>query len=193
MEAATHVKHRVALKLGYGCGLRVSELAHLRVGDLDFTRGTVFVRQAKGKKDRIVMLPRSVIGELKGYLAIYRPRDFVFEGREPGCPLTIRTFQAVFHRALERAGVDYDGGIHGLRHAFATHLLEGGTDLKMIQALLGHASYKTTERYARVATHRMAAVVSPLDRMLSNENGRNDAQLVRTTCGPEGLVRKGSH
>jgi integrase/recombinase XerD len=174
-------------------GLRVSELAHLRVGDLDFVRGTVFVRQAKGNKDRIVMLPHSLIAELKGYLAAYRPRDFVFEGGEPGRPLTTRTFQAVFHRALERAGVEYDGGIHGLRHAFATHLLEGGTDLKMIQALLGHASYKTTERYARVATHRMAAVVSPLDRVASNGNGRNDAQLVRTACGTGGVVRRGSH
>ncbi|MEO6095881.1 MAG: tyrosine-type recombinase/integrase [Fibrobacteria bacterium] len=193
MEAASHVKHRLALKLAYGCGLRVSELAHLRIGDVGFTRGTVFIRQAKGNKDRIVMLPHSLIGELKGYLSDYRPRNFVFEGSEPGKPLTTRTFQAVFHRALESAGVDYQGGIHGLRHAFATHLLEAGTELKMIQALLGHASYKTTERYARVATHRMAGVVSPLDRVVSSEGCQNVAQLVRTACGPGGQVRTGSH
>lgn len=192
LEAAANPKHRLPLTLAYGCGLRVSELAHLRLGDLDFTRGTLFVRQAKGKKDRLVMLPRSIIGELKGYLAAYRPLDYVFEGSEPGRPLTTRTFQAAFHRALEKAGVVYEGGIHSLRHAFATHLLEGGTDLKMIQALLGHASYKTTERYARVSTNRMAAVVSPLDRMVS-ENGQNVTQLVRTACGPEGQVRTPSH
>ncbi len=158
-------KHRLALALAYGCGLRVSELASLQTSDIDSHRGTVSIKQAKGRKDRTVMLPRSLVGPLEEYLGIYRPIRFLFEGAVPGQALCARTFQVVFHRALERCGIRHAGGIHSLRHAFATHLLEAGTDLKVIQTLLGHASYKTTERYARVASHHLRKIQSPVDRL----------------------------
>jgi integrase/recombinase XerD len=158
-------KHMLALGLAYGCGLRVGELALLRLCDLDFSRRTLTVRLGKGAKDRTIMLPQSLETSIREYLHTYQPRTFVFESSIPGEALSRRTFQAIFRNALDRSGFSHVGGIHSLRHAFATHLLEGGTDLKVIQALLGHASYKTTERYARVASHRLRLIESPVDRV----------------------------
>lgn len=158
-------KHRLALALAYGCGLRVSELALLQLGDLDFARSTLTVRLGKGGKDRTLMLPKSLEISLREYVKNYRPHTYLFEGSVPGQPLARRTFQVFFRNALEKAGITHSGGIHSLRHAFATHLLESGTDLKVIQGLLGHANYKTTERYARVASHRLKLIESPVDRV----------------------------
>lgn len=158
-------KHRLALGLAYGCGLRVGELSLLRIEDMDFTRRTLTVRLGKGGKDRTIMLPQSLETSLRDYLNTYHPRTYLFESALPGEPLSRRTFQILFRSALTRCGLNHVGGIHSLRHAFATHLLEGGTDLKVIQALLGHASYKTTKRYARVASHRLKLIESPVDRI----------------------------
>lgn len=173
-------KHRLALALTYGCGLRVAELAHLKKEDIDTIRGTIFIREGKGDKDRMVMLPHSLVNPLREYLQTYLPLVYLFEGAEPGRPLARRTFQGIFTQALERCGISHQGGIHSLRHAFATHLLESGTDLKMIQSLLGHASCKTTERYARVASHRLIRVQSPVDRVWGGiEEARKDLALRR--------------
>jgi len=158
-------KHRLALGLAYGCGLRVGELTLLRLEDLDFSRRTLTVRLGKGGKDRTIMLPLALDASLRGYLKTYRPQTYLFESTVPGRPLSRRTFQILFRNAVDRCGISHVGGIHSLRHAFATHLLEAGTDLKMIQALLGHSSYKTTERYARVASQRLKLVESPVDRV----------------------------
>jgi integrase/recombinase XerD len=158
-------KHRLALAFAYGCGLRVSELARMKTTDIDVARGTVSIKEGKGGKDRVVMLPCSLVAPLEEYRKTYSPMIYLFEGARPGQPLCSRTFQVLFHRALIRCGISHEGGIHSLRHAFATHLLEAGTDLKVIQALLGHASYKTTERYARVASHRLRTIQSPVDRV----------------------------
>lgn len=160
-------KHRLALALAYGCGLRVGELAHLKTADIDMPRMTISIREGKGGKDRVVMLPASLETSLKQYLEAYQPKVYLFENAIPGHPLCRRTYQDLFKRALNQCGISHSGGIHSLRHAFATHLLEAGTDLKVIQALLGHASYKTTERYARVASHRLKLVQSPVDRVWS--------------------------
>lgn len=165
LNSHTSPKHRLALGLAYGCGLRVGELAHLQLRDLDFARRTLTVRLGKGGKDRAIMLPQSLEISLQEYLRIYQPRTYLFESSIPGAPLSHRTFQVLFRNALNRCGLSHVGGIHSLRHAFATHLLESGTDLKVIQALLGHASYKTTERYARVASHRLRLIESPVDRV----------------------------
>jgi site-specific recombinase XerD len=127
-------KHRLALALAYGCGLRVGELALLQLADLDFARSTLTVRLSKGGKDRVIMLPKSLENSLRDYVKTYRPGTYLFESSIPGRP-------------------------------FATHLLESGTDLKVIQGLLGHANYKTTERYARVASHRLKLIESPVDRV----------------------------
>jgi integrase/recombinase XerD len=158
-------KHRLALALAYGCGLRVGELANLEWRNIDMLRSTIAIKEGKGAKDRVLMLPRSLEASLNEYLKSYQPKIYLFEGSDPGKPLSRRTFQVLFRRALVRCGITHIGGIHSLRHAFATHLLECGTDLKVIQSLLGHASYKTTERYARVASHRLRMIQSPVDRV----------------------------
>jgi site-specific recombinase XerD len=158
-------KHRLALALAYGCGLRVGELALLQLADLDFARSTLTVRLSKGGKDRVIMLPKSLENSLRDYVKTYRPGTYLFESSIPGRPLSRRTFQVLFRNALQKAEIKHAGGIHSLRHAFATHLLESGTDLKVIQGLLGHANYKTTERYARVASHRLKLIESPVDRV----------------------------
>lgn len=158
-------KHRLALLLTYGCGLRVSELVSLEVHDLDFDRGMVHIRRGKGGKSRLVMLPHALAPEIHSYLECYQPKDYLFESPRGG-PLTKRTFQAVFKQACAKVGLVQKGGIHSLRHSFATHLLEGGTDLKLIQVLLGHSQLRTTERYVRVSNRMVADVQSPVDRLL---------------------------
>lgn len=157
-------KHRLALSLTYGCGLRVGETASLKISDIRLDRNIVLIRQAKGNKDRQVMFPGNLIKPLNEYLSLYQPKIFLFESGMPGTRLSKRTFQIMFKKACARAGIEQRGGIHSLRHSFATHLLESGTDLRYIQALLGHASSKTTERYTHVAAHELGRIQSPVDR-----------------------------
>ncbi len=156
-------KHRLALSLIYGCGLRVGEAASLQLNEIDFARKTIMIRQGKGGKDRMVMLPESSTPLLRAYLNDYSPKKYLFETSIPGKPLNKRTFQLVFKAACGKAGIIQKGGIHSLRHSFATHLLENGTDLRYIQALLGHSNSKTTERYTRVATNHVVSIKSPMD------------------------------
>lgn len=163
LSALDNPKHQLGLSLAYGCGFRAAELVHLKLDDIDLKRMTIHIRQGKGKKDRMVMLPVSLLPKLTAYLDTYRPLKFLFESALPGTPLNKRTFQMVFKNACSKAGIQQKGGIHSLRHSFATHLLENGTDLRYIQALLGHSSSKTTERYTRVATHRISQIQSPVD------------------------------
>lgn len=160
-------KHKLALSLAYGCGMRVGELAALRISDIEFARKIIRIRNGKGGKDRLVMLPESLEAPLKEYLACYIPKEFVFESQQTGTALKKRTFQMVFENACGKAGLKKFGGIHSLRHSFATHLLENGTDLRFIQALLGHSSSKTTERYTHVAAHKVGKIASPLDRLMT--------------------------
>jgi site-specific recombinase XerD len=163
LDALDNPKHRLALSLAYGCGFRVSELTALKIQDIDFSRKTVFIRQGKGQKDRVVMLPDSLAPAVRSYLETYRPKTYLFESRQGG-HLHKRTFQSVFKSACTKAGLKQPGGIHSLRHSFATHLLENGTHMKFIQMLLGHAKMETTERYARVSTAEVAAQTqSPFD------------------------------
>jgi integrase/recombinase XerD len=177
LDAAENPKHRLMLAFAYGCGLRGSELARLRLGDIDVERKQVKVVEGKGRKDRIVFLSEVLEKELRPYLQIYRPTEFVFESDRPGKPLSVRTFQAVFQAAKAKAGLRKQGGIHALRHTFATHLLEQGTDLRYIQALLGHSSSRTTERYTRVMSTGLAKLRSPLDVLGEN---------IGETGGPSG-------
>lgn len=155
-------KHRVMLKLCYGMGLRVSEVVALKLSDIDSVSMLVRVEQAKGKKDRVVVLPKSVLKELREYYLEYRPKEYLFQGQNGG-QYSIRSVQAVFKQALSKAGVKKKIGIHGLRHSYATHLLETGTDIRLIQELLGHSNLKPTEIYTHVTTPAKAKVKSPLD------------------------------
>ena len=158
-------KHRLALSLAYGSGLRVSELAALRICDINFNRSVIHIRNGKGGKDRVALLPEILRKPFQEYLDHFRPKTFLFESPLTGKALTRRTFQLVFETACKKAGIVKFGGIHSLRHSFATHLLENGTDLRFIQALLGHSSSKTPERYTHVAVHNLVQIISPLDRL----------------------------
>ncbi|HNO70496.1 MAG TPA: tyrosine-type recombinase/integrase [Bacteroidia bacterium] len=161
-EVTLNPKHQLMLKLCYGMGLRVSEIVNLKIKDIDSARMQVRIEQAKGKKDRCVNLPNSVLTELRKYYKEFRPVTYLFEGQFGGS-YTVRSVQAVFKRAMIKANVNKTIGIHGLRHSYATHLLEAGTDMYFIQKLLGHKNIKTTEIYAKVSSQTLAKVQSPLD------------------------------
>ncbi len=136
-EVTANLKHNTILKLCYGMGLRVSEIVNLKIKDIDSRNMQVFVERGKGKKDRYVNLPQSVLEQLREYYKAYRPRTYLFEGQF-GEQYSIRSTQQVFKNALRKAGINKDVGIHSLRHSYATHLLEQGTDIRFIQELLGH-------------------------------------------------------
>lgn len=156
-------KHRAILLTVYGAGLRVSEAVGLRVGDIDSGRMVIHVRQAKGGKDRLVMLSPVLLEELRAYCRWARPGDWLFPGQEPARPLTSRSVQKACQRASEVAALDKRITPHTLRHSFATHLLEAGTDLRVIQTLLGHKSVGTTSVYTHISAARLRATRSPLE------------------------------
>jgi len=155
-------KHLLMLKLCYGMGLRVSEIVNLKISDIDSRRMLVHIENAKGKKDRYVTLPSSILDDLRNYYRVYRPKIYLFEGQYGG-HYAIRSVQTVFKNAMLKANINKSVGIHGLRHSYATHLLECGTDMFFIQKLLGHSNIKTTEIYAKVSNRQLGNIKSPLD------------------------------
>jgi site-specific recombinase XerD len=157
-------RNRLMFRIAYGCGLRVSELTHLRVADIDAARHTLWVRHGKGNKDRGVSLPDMLVVELREYWQHQRPADWLFPG-PTGEPLSVSTLQRAFQPARRRAGLPERVTIHTLRHCFATHLLEAGTDLPTLQGLLGHTQLSTTLRYLHLRSDRMVRVPSPLERL----------------------------
>lgn len=163
-EATENPKHLLMLKLCYGMGLRVSEIVNLKVSDINSGRMQVLVSRGKGKKDRYVNLPESALTSLREYYKAYKPKEFLFEGQYGG-PYARRSAQAVFKQAMRRAKINKNIGIHGLRHSYATHLLEMGTDISLIQKLLGHHNIKTTLIYTHVSDKSLKKVKSPLDNL----------------------------
>jgi site-specific recombinase XerD len=163
-EVTANVKHNTILKLCYGMGLRVSEIVALKAKDVDSRNMQVFIQRGKGKKDRYANLPETLLGQLREYWKQYRPKTYLFEGQDGGM-YTVRSAQQVFTAALKKAKINKKVGIHGLRHSYATHLLELGTDITLIQQLLGHQDLKTTMRYTHVSKKIIKRIKSPLDRM----------------------------
>ncbi|HEU5289289.1 MAG TPA: site-specific integrase [Cyclobacteriaceae bacterium] len=162
--ALTNIKHSTMLMLIYSAGLRRSELINLRVGDLDTTRQVVFIRGAKGRKDRQSLLAKNLNPLLEQYITEYKPRHWLFEG-EKGEQYSVSSLQKVFTQALRKAGIQKDAHLHSLRHSFATHLLESGASTRFIQVLLGHESSKTTEIYTQVTEFSLTKIKSPLDHL----------------------------
>jgi site-specific recombinase XerD len=158
-----NVKHRAILMLVYSSGLRVSEAARLKVSDIDSKRMVIRIRRGKGKKDRYSILSHVALEALREYWREYRPTEWLFPSRFPGKPLTERSIQRVFKKARALASIKKPVSINTLRHTFATHLLEAGTDLHHIQLLLGHKSPKTTTIYLHVSQKELTRIVSPLD------------------------------
>jgi integrase/recombinase XerD len=164
LELTRNLKHNTMLKVCYGMGLRVSEIVAIRLVDVNSNSMRVFINRAKGKKDRYVNLPSSLLDQLRVYFKTYRPKTYLFEGQYGG-QYSIRSAQKVFEQAMKRAKINIDTGIHGLRHSFATHSLEQGTDIRFIQTLLGHNDIKTTLRYTHVTDITLQNIKSPLDRL----------------------------
>lgn len=162
IDATDNPKHKLMLQICYGMGLRVSEVAALKLSDIDSAEKIVRIEQGKGKKDRIAVLPESLIPQMRAYYLEYRPKVYLFEGQYGGS-YSIRSVQAVFRNAIDKAGIKKKIGIHGLRHSYATHLLETGTDIRFIQELLGHNSVKTTQVYTHVTNISKSKIKSPLD------------------------------
>jgi site-specific recombinase XerD len=170
-EAITGLRHRAILMTAYAAGLRISEVLALRTDDIDSQRMVIRVRQGKGSKDRYVMLSPRLLALLREYWRAhrrreaYRPGPWLFPGNVPGRPITDGAVYEACEEACRAAGLEKHVTVHTLRHTFATHLLEGGTDLRTIQILLGHRSLNTTARYLHVATAALHSTRSPLDRL----------------------------
>jgi site-specific recombinase XerD len=163
LEATTTRKQRALLATTYAAGLRVSEVVRLRLQDIDAERMSLRVEQGKGGKDRYTLLSPRLLAELRAYWREYRPPQWLFSARGGQRPLDISTAQKFYYAAKRHAGITKRGGIHALRHAFATHLLEAGTDLHTIQRLLGHGDLRTTMRYFHLARQTVLATPSPLE------------------------------
>ena len=164
IQKITNLKHRTMIMAGYAAGLRVSEIVNLKITDIDSKRMTIHLHGAKGKKDRIVPLSKKLLETLRAYYKEYRPKEYLFEGQDGGT-YSPRSIQAILQNAKLKAKVKKTGSIHMLRHSYATHLMEGGTDIRIIQELLGHNSIKTTMRYTHVSKKDIGKIESPLDKL----------------------------
>lgn len=165
LKALHNLKHRAILYLTYSSGLRVGEVVRLKTQDIDFERKTLRVSQGKGQKDRLTLLSDTAMDIVQPYLQQEKPEKWMFPGQHPERHITERTVQKVFEQARTASGIQKKVSIHALRHSFATHLLEGGIDIRFIQELLGHQSVRTTERYTHVSVKDIRRIKSPLDQL----------------------------
>jgi len=163
LEVHENIKHRTMLSLIYACGLRRSELLNLKPAHVDSKRKVLIIKQAKGQKDRIVPLSQKIIDMLREYYKMCKPKVWLFEGQTAGEGYSAESLQHVLKQALQKANIKRPVSLHWLRHSYATHLLESGTDLRYIQALLGHSSSRTTEIYTHVSTNSIQNIKSPFD------------------------------
>lgn len=169
-NAIENKKHKAMLFTAYSAGLRLSEIVNLKIADIDSKRMQIFVQRAKGKKDRYVNLSPVLLDILRKYIQLYKPKPqvYLFESEQTHSCYPVRTVQQVFSNAKQKAGIKKEVGIHSLRHSFATHLLDKGTDIKYIKDLLGHFSIKTTERYLHVSKKALVNIISPFDDLWKN-------------------------
>ena len=165
-QVVDNPKHKLLLLIGYGAGLRVSEIVQLKWSDILFEEQKIHIKNAKGKKDRMVMLPYSIVTSLQLYRELYKGKHYVFEGQFAGEPYSTGSVQQVMRNALKTSGLEKKATVHTLRHSFATHLLENGTDIRYIQQFLGHSSIKTTTIYTHLTKTAVDKIQSPLDRMV---------------------------
>lgn len=162
IASTNNLKHKTILLLTYGCGLRRSEIGNIKVSDLDSERNLMIIKNAKGKKDRYVPVSNKLVESLRHYYKMYKPKKYLFETTS-GKKYNVETIYKIFRRAFLVSGINKQAGIHALRHSYATHLLEAGTDLRYIQEILGHKSSKTTEIYTHVSNKNLSNINSPAD------------------------------
>jgi len=166
LAATTNPKHRAFLMTVYAAGLRSSEAVHLQLSDIDSGRMVIQIRSGKDDKDRYTILTQALLRELRAYWKLERPREWLFPGKSPTCPLARNTAGKFFVEAKKRVGITKKGGIHSLRHCFATHLIEQGVPVRTVQVLLGHSSMRSTNRYIHMARTEVGEEHSLLDRIL---------------------------
>lgn len=162
LNSIQNLKHRAILSVIYSAGLRLSEVIEMKLNDIDSKRMLIKIVQGKGKKDRYVMLSEKLLIILREYYKEYKPKEYLFEGQKGG-KYSARSVQAIFKEALRNSKIKKEASVHTLRHSFATHLLESGTDIRIIQQLLGHSSLKTTQIYTQVSSSKISEIKSPLD------------------------------
>jgi site-specific recombinase XerD len=165
IQKTANLKHRALLMTSYSAGLRVSELVNLKIEDIDSKRMMIHIHEGKGKRDRMVPLSVKLLEVLRQYFTLHKPKTYLFEGPKPGEPYSARSAQHILHEAKRAAGIRKKGSVHMLRHSFATHLLEAGTDIRYIQTFLGHGNLKTTMRYTHVTHFKIESLKSPLDKL----------------------------
>jgi Site-specific recombinase XerD len=165
LNCTENIKHKALLMLVYSAGLRISEAINMKITDIDSKRMQIHIRDSKGKKDRYTILSEKVLEVLRIYYKAYKPKQWVFEGTSNDGRYSVRSIQSVLKASVEKAGITKQVTLHTLRHSFATHLLEEGTDLRYIQSLLGHGSSKVTEVYTNITTSGFSKIKSPLDRL----------------------------
>ncbi len=178
LEAVPSLKTRTALTTAYAAGLRASEAVGLRVGDIDSARGVIRVEHGKGGKDRYVMLSAQLLRILRVYWRLARPKDWLFPGRDGTAPVDVQVLYSACRSARAAAGIDKRVTVHTLRHSFATHLLENGTDIRIIQVLLGHNNLSSTARYTKVSNSLIRRTESPLDRLILDRGPGQGLEVV---------------
>ncbi|MBI2459004.1 MAG: tyrosine-type recombinase/integrase [Parcubacteria group bacterium] len=163
IDCLDNIKHKLMIQILFGSGLRVSEVVDLKINNIDFIRKIIIIRHGKGAKDRITIVSEQTLNNIEKYLLEYQPLVFLFESHRAGEKLAVRSVQKVVTEAVKSAGVNSNASAHSLRHSFATHLLENGTDIRYIQELLGHSRLETTQIYTKVANNMIKEIKSPLE------------------------------
>lgn len=172
IDTVKNIKHRTIIMLLYSSGLRVSEISHLKITDIDSNNMRIKVVQGKGAKDRFTLLSQQVLLELRAYYIIYKPKEYLFNGSGPGRPISVGSIQHLVQKALIQPGLDSKNyTVHTIGHSFATHLVDNGTDLHTVKELLGHTSIQTTMRYMHLTAKRTEGIVNPYDALLQNRQG----------------------
>lgn len=171
IDSVTNIKHRSIIMLLYSSGMRLSEIAALKITDIDSKLMRIKIVQGKGAKDRFTILSQQVLMELRAYYLIYKPKEYLFNGYQPGKRYGMRSIQHLVQKALIKIGLDSKNySVHTIRHSFATHLVDNGTDLHTVKELLGHSSLQTTMQYLHLTSTRIDKVISPYDRLNLNED-----------------------
>jgi integrase/recombinase XerD len=174
IDGMKNVKHRTIIMMLYSTGMRLSEIASLKITDIDSKQMRIKVVQGKGAKDRYTILSEQVLLELRAYYLIYRPKEYLFNGYRPGKPMSMRNIQHLVQKGVIQIGLDSKNyTVHTIRHSFATHLVDSGTDLHTVKELLGHSSLQTTMRYMHLTSARIRGIINPYDVLPEGINNRH--------------------
>jgi len=174
IDGVQNLKHRTILMLLYSTGMRISEIANCRMADIDSKNMRIKIVQGKGCKDRFTILSEQVLLELRAYYIIYKPKEYLFNGYRPGKRYSVRSIQHLMQKALIKVGLESKNyTVHTIRHSFATHLVDNGTDLHTIKELLGHSSLQTTMKYMHLTSRRIDQIVNPYDALLQAKENKH--------------------